>query len=151
MIGRKVAVGALFAFLSVSVAGIGTTALAQERGKGLDQHNRDVHAKKYAGWQRTANGSWVQPVGDPRYPGASPSGGAGIMTKDDMDADAFKPAAMINPSFREVGTFYAPPEAGTVTVRYEPTSEEVSEPMETNGVYIDHGSVYSQESSVPPR
>jgi hypothetical protein len=121
--------------------------MAQDRGKRLDHHDARVSAKKNAGWQQTRNGSYVQPVGDPRYPGASPSGGAGVMTKDDMDSESFKPAAMVNPGYREEFAR----ETRTV-VRYEPypqmtDTHDVYVPTTDSDVYVDHGSVYSQEPS----
>ena len=146
MIARKLITGALFACLGVAAAGAGSSALAQNGGKRLDHHNDRVSAKKYAGWQQTRNGSYVQPVGDPRYPGASPSGGAAVMTKDDMDADAFKPAAMVNPSYRNEFT-----RESRATVTYEPQTTDVYVPTSDNDVYVDHGSVYSQEPSNPRR
>src|SRR4051794_13609830 len=116
MIGRKLITGALFTCLAVAVP-----AMAQDHGKRLDHHDARVSARKHAGWQQTRNGSYVQPVGDPRYPGASPSGGAGIMTKDDMDSESFKPAAMVNPNRSE----YA--RETTTVVRYEPYPQMTDE------------------------
>ena len=142
MIGKQLITAALFACLAVAAP-----AMAQNHGKRLDHHNSRVSAKKNAGWQQTRNGSYVQPVGDPRYPGASPSGGAAVMSKDDMDSESFKPAALVNPNYREE---YG--ESRTV-VHYEPYPEmtdEVSVPTDDSEVYIDHGSVYSQEPSDHP-
>ena len=137
MIGRKLAIGTLFALLTVAVP-----AMAQDNGKRLDHHNARVSAKKNAGWEQTRNGSYVQPVGDPRYPGASPSGGTAIMTKDDMDSESFKPAAMVN-NFREGSA-----RATVTVVHYEPYPQmSVSD----SGYYVDHGSVYSQVPSTPQR
>jgi hypothetical protein len=135
----------------MAVAVAGAPALAKDKhrkGKSLDMHNSEVQSSKYRGWQQTANGTWVQPVGDPRYPGASPSGGRAIMTKDDMDADAFKPSALINPHADEV-------EGGRITVRYEQNDTGLVdentyvEPADRSGPYVDNGSVYSQEPSTP--
>jgi len=121
--------------------------MAQDHGKRLDHHNARVSAKKNAGWQQTRNGSYVQPVGDPHYPGASPSGGAAVMSKDDMDSESFKPAAMVSPGYREEFA-----QETTTVVTYEPypqMTDVVTVPTADTDVYIDHGSVYSQEPSNP--
>ena len=140
MTGRTLAFEALAGAISISLAA--GAAIAQDRyrsGKALDGHDLRVQSRKYAGWHRAPNGSWVQPVGDTRYPGASPSAGGAILTKDDMDSSAFQPAALVNPDS------VASP--GSISIRYAPTAR--GEQADRGEPYVDEGSVYSQENTVP--
>ena len=139
MFRNRLVAGALFA--AIALAGASTTVLAKQK------HRQKREARPYAGWQQTANGTYVQPVGDPRYPGASPSGGRAIQTKDDMDAESFKPSALVERGQSEN-------EGGRMIVTYERTDTEVAEAQPVprrGGWYIDQGSVYSQEPTVNRR
>jgi hypothetical protein len=98
MLVKRLTYTAVFALL-VSVVGYGVPTLAQSE----DDRDGTVRQKKHEGqgWERAENGAWVNPADDPRYPGASPSVGV-VETGDDMDADGFKPEALLNNGVEEV-------------------------------------------------
>ena len=98
MLVKRLTYTAVFALL-VSVVGYGVPTLAQSE----DDRDGTVRQQKHEGqgWERADNGAWVNPADDPRYPGASPSVGV-VETGDDMDADGFKPEALLNNGADEV-------------------------------------------------
>jgi len=151
---RNVAAGVLGAALCVASTSVGAIAVAKDRHK----HHATLaerESRKHPGWVRAANGSWVQPVFDPRYPGASPSGGRGVSSKDDMDTESFKPAAMLGSNEHRGGTttvYYERNDTGLrATSPSRDTVDVTVERRDASAPYVDDGSVYSQESTTRPQ
>jgi hypothetical protein len=123
MLVKRLTYTAVFALL-VSVVGYGVPTLAQSE----DDRDGTVRQQKHEGqgWERADNGAWVNPADDPRYPGASPSVGV-VETGDDMDADGFKPEALLNNGVEDVDD-----DSGVIITQETTTTPDVQEPMDTS-------------------
>jgi hypothetical protein len=118
MLVKRLTYTAVFALL-VSVVGYGVPTLAQSE----DDRDGTVRQQKHEGqgWERADNGAWVNPADDPRYPGASPSVGV-VETGDDMDADGFKPEALLNNGVEDVDD-----DSGVIITQETTTTPDVQE------------------------
>jgi hypothetical protein len=123
MLVKRLTYTAVFALL-VSVVGYGVPTLAQSE----DDRDGTVRQQKHEGqgWERADNGAWVNPADDPRYPGASPSVGV-VETGDDMDADGFKPEALLNNGVEDVDD-----DSGVIVTQETTTTPDVQEPVDTS-------------------